>query len=214
MCYVCVCVCVSTRTFVSHLTDDELDVGLARRVAELERLAALRTALPAFAQQQNLDVLCVNNLRNAELRTTALAGLVHLAVSSIGTTCTAPIALLAPPPAKKFPIELKSKAMLAVQFDVTFDCANDPAKTTKQDPGHDDFRFTATVTRAASGDAYADARITAALRRAGDCVVLAGEPAAGDPATAVRRSTRGASASSRRSRRNRRRSAGCSSAPR
>ena len=79
---------------------------------------------------------------------TALAGLVHLAVSSIGTTCTAPIALLAPPPAKKFPIELKSKAMLAVQFDVTFDCANDPAKTTKQDPGHDDFRFTATVTRA------------------------------------------------------------------
>jgi len=80
---------------------------------------------------------------------TALAGLVHLTASSLGTTCTAPIPVLVPPAAKKFPITLRSKAMLGVRFDVTFDCAHDPAKTTSKSPGHDDFRFTATVTRSA-----------------------------------------------------------------
>ena len=48
---------------------------------------------------------------------------------------------------KSFPINLKSKATRAFHFDVTFDCANDPAKTTKKDPGHDDFRYVATVDR-------------------------------------------------------------------
>jgi hypothetical protein len=57
--------------------------------------------------------------------------------------------LLAPPDAKKFPVVLMSKAMLAVRFDVTFDCANDPAKTSTKSPGHDDLRFLATVTRSA-----------------------------------------------------------------
>jgi hypothetical protein len=76
-----------------------------------------------------------------------LANLVHLAVSSLGAACPDPVATLVPPSTKSFPIEIKSKGKRTVKFNVTFDCANDPAKTTKKDPGHDDFRFVATVNR-------------------------------------------------------------------
>lgn len=44
-------------------------------------------------------------------------------------------------PQKKLPLILKSKGKLNVFFDVTFDCANDPAKGA----GHQDFRYIATV---------------------------------------------------------------------
>lgn len=78
---------------------------------------------------------------------TALGNMLQLTVSSLGIACPDPLVTLAPPSAKSFPIKLKSKATRAFHFDVTFDCANDPAKTTKKDPGHDDFRYVATVNR-------------------------------------------------------------------
>jgi hypothetical protein len=46
---------------------------------------------------------------------------------------------------RKLPITLKPKKKLKLVFLVDFDCAIDPAKTTKKDPGHDDFRYEATV---------------------------------------------------------------------
>lgn len=76
-----------------------------------------------------------------------LTNLLHLTVSSLGAACPDPVATLVPPSANSFPITIKSKAARAFHFHVDFACANDPAKTTKKDPGHDDFRFVATVSR-------------------------------------------------------------------
>jgi hypothetical protein len=78
-----------------------------------------------------------------------LGNLVSLAVESLGA-CPAPIPVLhSGPPQKALPLVLKSKQKVNVVFDVTFDCANDSAKSTKKDPGHEDFRYTATVNHAA-----------------------------------------------------------------
>ncbi len=77
-----------------------------------------------------------------------LASLVSLTIESLGG-CPSPVALFDPP--TQFPIVLKSKKKLRVSFEVTFACANDPLKTTKKDPGHDDFRVIGTVNRAVLG---------------------------------------------------------------
>jgi hypothetical protein len=76
-----------------------------------------------------------------------LTGLVSLTVDSLGTgTCPDRIPVLHQgPPQKPLPLTLKSKKTLTAVFDVTFDCANDPAKGA----GHQDSRYTATVDHAA-----------------------------------------------------------------
>jgi hypothetical protein len=51
----------------------------------------------------------------------------------------------------KKPIVIKSKRKLSLLFDVTFDCANFPGKSSKKTPGLEDDRFTATVTLSALG---------------------------------------------------------------
>lgn len=63
-------------------------------------------------------------------------------IESLGE-CPAPSITLSSP--KKFPIVVNSKRKLTLRYSVTFDCVNDPAKSTKTDPGHEDFRFSATV---------------------------------------------------------------------
>jgi len=74
-----------------------------------------------------------------------LEELVTLDVESIVGDCPSPAVELVPP--KKFPITLKSKKKLNVKFEVTFDCANDPEKTSKKSPDHDDFGFEAALHR-------------------------------------------------------------------
>lgn len=74
-----------------------------------------------------------------------LAELVTLDVEPIDGDCPSPEVELVPP--KKFPITLKSKKKLNVKFEVTFDCANDPEKTSKKSPDHDDWSFEAAVHR-------------------------------------------------------------------
>ncbi|MGH8010821.1 MAG: hypothetical protein ACREQ3_27860, partial [Candidatus Binatia bacterium] len=74
----------------------------------------------------------------------ALTGLVNLAVTSLGS-CTAPVPVLVP---QKLPVTLGPKAKLTVRFEVTFDCANDPLKSSKKEPGHEDYSYTATVNHA------------------------------------------------------------------
>jgi len=82
----------------------------------------------------------------------ALDGLVHVTVESLGA-CPAPVPILrAAAVQKKLPIVLKSKKALSVVFDVTFTCANNPAKTTKDTPDQDDYRFSARVDHRAIGD--------------------------------------------------------------
>jgi len=56
---------------------------------------------------------------------------------------------------KALPITLRPKQKLGVVFDVTFDCANDPARDTRTDPGHADYRLTARVNHTALGSADA-----------------------------------------------------------
>jgi uncharacterized repeat protein (TIGR01451 family) len=70
-----------------------------------------------------------------------LDNLVTLSVTSLGS-CPSPSQDLQDP---GLPKTLKPKKTLTVVFDVTFACANDPAKGA----GHEDYRYTATVDHAA-----------------------------------------------------------------
>jgi glucose/arabinose dehydrogenase len=83
-----------------------------------------------------------------------LTNVVQFAIESLGG-CPVPAMSLAPPK-KGFPIVLAPKKKLKLVYNVTFDCANDPAKSGKKDPGHEDFRYTVSVNHAAI-DGQADA---------------------------------------------------------
>ena len=86
-----------------------------------------------------------------------LAAVVEVEGFALGAGCTPPVATLVPGK-PKLPATIKSKKKLTVTFSATFSCAADPAKTTRKDPGHDDFRWVATVDRAplGSSDAHPD----------------------------------------------------------
>jgi uncharacterized repeat protein (TIGR01451 family) len=80
-----------------------------------------------------------------------VSNLVTLLVTSSHTNspCVAPVAVLhTGPPQKALPVTLKPKQKFTVVFDVTFNCATDPAKATAQEPLHYDFSYSATVNRA------------------------------------------------------------------
>jgi hypothetical protein len=80
-----------------------------------------------------------------------LGELVSLTVESLAT-CTAPAVVLhSGKPQKTLPVTLKPKQKLKVIFDVTFSCANDPAKSSKRDPGHADYRLSARLNRLTLG---------------------------------------------------------------
>jgi len=78
-----------------------------------------------------------------------LEKLVTLTAGSLGSCPNAPTVLHDGPPQEPLPRTLAPKEKLTVVFDVTFDCANDPLRTTAADPGHDDYSYTATVSHAA-----------------------------------------------------------------
>jgi hypothetical protein len=76
---------------------------------------------------------------------TMLTNLITVTVESLGT-CPAPNPILhTGKPQKPFPITVKPGKTLTVYYDVSFDCANDPAQ------GTPDYRFSAVVNRAALG---------------------------------------------------------------
>ena len=81
----------------------------------------------------------------------SLGDLVRVTVESLGDGCQAPVAVLIPGSPNALPEgkKLKSKQKMNVFFEVNFDCANDPAKSTTADPGHDDFTYSAQVDLAA-----------------------------------------------------------------
>jgi aldose sugar dehydrogenase len=74
-----------------------------------------------------------------------LSNLVQVTVQSLGA-CPDRVAVLQPP--KKLPLILAPNKKLKLTYLVAFDCANDPAPTTKAGP-HDDYRTTAHVDHAA-----------------------------------------------------------------
>ncbi|MGH7961198.1 MAG: choice-of-anchor Q domain-containing protein [Candidatus Binatia bacterium] len=75
--------------------------------------------------------------------------LVSLTVLSLGS-CPNPTPVLG---AGQLPVTLAPKQKVDVAFDVAFDCANDPLKSSKKDPDHKDYSYTATVNHAALGGA-------------------------------------------------------------
>ena len=80
-----------------------------------------------------------------------LSNVVTLTVHSLGS-CADPVPALVAP--SKFPLTIPSKGSLTLSYNVTFNCVNDPARSTPKDPNHNDYSVTATVNRAAiDGDA-------------------------------------------------------------
>jgi len=74
-----------------------------------------------------------------------LKAMVELVVESLGP-CPPPTIRFKTETADKIvPLVLKPKKKVKVTFDLTFDCANDRAVSTKKDPGHEDFRYRAVV---------------------------------------------------------------------
>jgi hypothetical protein len=72
---------------------------------------------------------------------------VDLKIESIGN-CPAPIVqLMTDKIQKRLPISLKPKEILAVDYAVTFNCANDSQANTPKSAGHEDYRYTAKVDR-------------------------------------------------------------------
>jgi len=112
----------------------------APRVVKLTAKAPSRT-VPITVQVQN---------RSPHTETVpdpaALTSLVAIEVTPLGG-CAAPPSVLSPP--RRFPLAMKPKGKLNVELDVTFDCANDPEKSTRKSPGHEDYRLAARVNHAA-----------------------------------------------------------------
>ena len=79
---------------------------------------------------------------------TMLSNLVQLSVESLGS-CPNPVPDVSASQQKKFPITLRPKASLVVNYNVTFDCVNDPARSTAKGPHYYDYRFSAAVDRSA-----------------------------------------------------------------
>lgn len=66
-----------------------------------------------------------------------------------GPLCPAPTAVLEPPK-KGFPVVLPTKKKLSVSYDVSWDCANDPAQSSKTED-HTDFEVEVTVDHSVLG---------------------------------------------------------------
>jgi hypothetical protein len=78
-----------------------------------------------------------------------LAKLVSLEVHSLGP-CKSPVPALSSVNGKSsYPISIASKASLTVNYNVPFDCVNDPLRTTPRGGNHNDYRYTALVNHAA-----------------------------------------------------------------
>ena len=84
----------------------------------------------------------------------ALAQTIALTVQSLGTGCSdvTPVMVVTPAP---FPRRIAPRRALAVNFNVTFNCANDPLGTTRL-AAHNDYRLIATVNRGALDSAPDD----------------------------------------------------------
>ena len=66
--------------------------------------------------------------------------LVHLTAESLGA-CAAPSIVLSEKTLNLLPRVLKPKQQIVLTYEVTFDCANDPAKNARGDTSHSDFRW-------------------------------------------------------------------------
>ncbi|WP_031431003.1 MULTISPECIES: pre-peptidase C-terminal domain-containing protein [Methylomicrobium] len=115
-------------------------------VTEIKAPAKIKLK-PFAAVAKTVKVTLQNRSRHIETITGAamLAELVDLHVDSLGECLSPQVELITAPLLKRLPIRLRPKQKLTVGYKVTFDCTNDPIATTKKNPGHDDYRYSARV---------------------------------------------------------------------
>ena len=119
---------------------DVRDLALTKIV--VPAAVKLTAAKPSVTKNVKVQIQNRGMQPVAVFDTATLQALVELDVASLGA-CPAPMPALVVP--SKFSIAIKSKQRLTLGYRLTFDCANDSAKTTSTDPGHYDFDFSARV---------------------------------------------------------------------
>ena len=84
-----------------------------------------------------------------------LANVVHLQAESLGACPDpAPILINTSP---RLPLDFSPRRRLTIVFEVELNCANDPMRSTLNDPGHEDYRFVASIDHTAvDGNADSD----------------------------------------------------------
>jgi uncharacterized repeat protein (TIGR01451 family) len=138
--------CTFTVTVVAE-TEQEHDLAIVRLQAP--KVVNLKGAEPSLTRR--VKVRIQNRAAHDETISSLeqLAQLVQVTVNSLGE-CTAPAAVLrAGPP--NGPFVLKPGRFKNVFFEVTYNCANDPLKSTKNDPGHEDYTYNAVIHHSALG---------------------------------------------------------------
>jgi HYR domain len=127
------------------------DVTVQETAPEVHDLALIKLKAPKNinlkAAEPSLTKFVKVTLQNRsphDEMITDLTGLVTLVAESLSNVCPNATVLLHNGPPNKTKT-LKPKQKLTVTFDVTYNCANDPAKGA----GHEDFRYLATVNHAA-----------------------------------------------------------------
>jgi hypothetical protein len=124
------------------------DLAVTKIIAP--KTVTLNSRFPFQTKQVKVEIQ--NRSRHSETieDMNVLASLVGLTVESLGSGCPNIVPELhLGRPQKSLPLTVKPKQKFSVIFDVTYDCANDPAKSSPRDPGHEDFRYTAVVNHAA-----------------------------------------------------------------
>ena len=113
-------------------------------IVKLKAPKSIKLSAKKPSQTKKVTVEIQNRGPNDEVipDATAFANFLTLKVESLGSQ---PSMTLVPTPARSFPITIRSKKKLSIRFDVTYTGANDSAKGN----GHEDFRYIATLNRAA-----------------------------------------------------------------
>jgi hypothetical protein len=116
------------------------------------KLITLTTAKPSLVKP--VKVTFQNRSQHSETITdaTMLSNLLTLTIESLGD-CASPAKIISPRTIANLPRTLKPNQSFTVQFDVTYNCGNDPLKSTVASPGHEDFGYTARVNHGAFGNA-------------------------------------------------------------
>lgn len=156
-------------TNVAEVVSDKLDAFLDDNVADMNTvltsthdLAVVKIQAPArvtlgggvTSTTARVKVQIQNRSPHDETIVDAwrLANLVHLTAESLGEECPdIQGTMVYGPPQVPLPRTLHAKQKLSVLFDVVLSsaCVHDPAKSSARDPGHEDYRFVATVDHAA-----------------------------------------------------------------
>ncbi len=129
----------------THVASGVLDLAVTRVTAP----ATVNLTRGPVTRRLAVDIQNRSAARVTIPDTTTLAALVQLVVHSLGA-CPSPDPVLKAG-GIKFPVSIGSRKKLTVPFDVTFDCANDPADSTAKNPGHEDYEVSARVDTGALG---------------------------------------------------------------